>query len=155
MRACVSVFSHRLQEFVHFCHDPVPASVQRRRARPCVRRGEVGGGGLHSGVSQRPRRQGHGLTGVCAGPSGLQSSSGAEAQCVYSSLEGDRRDIAGLLRGGGEGGGWGGLLIWGESTFHRDYKAGRNRRSNEPHEPTPTAFGSPDAALGCSMGASV
>lgn len=31
-----------------------------------------------SGVSQHPRRQGHGLTGVCGGPSGLQSSGGQQ-----------------------------------------------------------------------------
>lgn len=31
-----------------------------------------------SGVSQHPRRQGHGLTGVCGGPRGLQSSSGQQ-----------------------------------------------------------------------------
>lgn len=29
-------------------------------------------------MSQHPRRQGHGLTGVCGGPSGLQSSSGQQ-----------------------------------------------------------------------------
>ena len=50
---------------------------------------EAGG----SGVSQHPRRQGHGLTGVCGGPSGLQQA----AQCAHSGLEGDKRDIAGPL----------------------------------------------------------
>lgn len=51
-----------------------------------------------SGVSQHPKRRGHGLTGVC---SSLQNSGRpAATQCAYSGLEGDNRDITGPLWGG-------------------------------------------------------
>lgn len=64
-----------------------------------------GGGGRGAfGASQRLRRQGHGLAGVCGGPGDLRSGGGAAAQCAHSGLDGDRRDIAGCLRGGGGSG---------------------------------------------------
>lgn len=102
---CVSVFSQSLSTFAapRCLHLFCAAAAQGFNDHVC---GGGGGGGC-SGVFQRPRRQGHGLTGVHGGPSGLQSSGGAAAQCVHSGLEGDRRDIAGVLRGGGGGGGRG------------------------------------------------